>query len=40
VKCDVLAGRTQEAENKVLMNMFGSGMNGKNGNTSFDMDKL
>jgi len=40
VKCDIFEGRTQEVENKVLMNMSGSGMDDKNGNTGFDMDKL
>jgi len=39
VKCDIFERRTQEVENKVLMNMFGSGMD-ENGNTDFDMDKI
>lgn len=33
VKCDILEGRTQEVENKVLKNVSGCGTNDKNGNT-------
>jgi hypothetical protein len=40
VKCDNFEGRTQEVENKVLKNMFGSGLDYKNGNTGFDTDNL
>jgi hypothetical protein len=40
VKCDNFDRRTQEVENKVLMNMFGSGLDDKNGNNGFDTDKL
>ena len=40
MKCDIFEGRTQEVENKVLMNMFECGTDDKNGNTGFDMDKL
>jgi hypothetical protein len=40
VKCDTFEGPTQEVENKVLMNMFGSGLDDKNGNNGFDTDTL